>query len=183
MSPEAAFVGVCQAAAETLPREWDAAALQVARQFADAWLTESRTARRVIPSVVVRAEFNVRVNPARPDAARIVVAGPQPVVWDERLLVLPPSGQSWSLDGGPRLSCHDGTIVGSNSDFAQRVTATVGAAGELTPTFAIRRAVMILLRGTQVRDVVTVFRFRVGADLCFEAVNQNSSTTRYRLII
>ncbi|OXJ41148.1 hypothetical protein CFB82_00030 [Burkholderia sp. HI2714] len=80
--------------AETLPREWDAAALQVARQFGDAWLTESRTALLIIPSVVVRAESNVLVNPAHPDAARIVVTDPQPVVWDERLFIMPPAGQS-----------------------------------------------------------------------------------------
>ncbi|MBY8605978.1 RES family NAD+ phosphorylase [Burkholderia arboris] len=87
-------VGVEHHTAETLPREWDTAALQVARQFGDAWLTESRTALLIIPSVVVRAEFNVLVNPAHPDAARIVVTDPQPVVWDERLFIMPSAGQS-----------------------------------------------------------------------------------------
>ena len=80
--------------AETLPVGWNAAALQEARRFGDAWLTESRTALLVVPSVVVRAESNVLVNPAHPDAARIVVNEPQPVVWDERLFVMPPAGQS-----------------------------------------------------------------------------------------
>ena len=80
--------------AETLPAGWDAAALQVARQFGDAWLTESRSALLVVPSVVARAEFNVLVNPMHPDAARIVVADPQPVVWDERLFLVPHVGQS-----------------------------------------------------------------------------------------
>ncbi|WP_175832368.1 RES family NAD+ phosphorylase [Burkholderia cepacia] len=79
---------------ETLPAGWDAAALRPARQFGDAWLTESRTAILVVPSVVARAEFNVLVNPTHPDAARILVADPQPVVWDERLFVLPPAGRS-----------------------------------------------------------------------------------------
>ncbi|HHY6928202.1 TPA: RES family NAD+ phosphorylase [Burkholderia ambifaria] len=80
--------------AETLPVGWNAAALQEARRFGDAWLTESRTAILVVPSVVVRAESNVLVNPAHPDAARIVVHEPQPVVWDERLFVMPLAGQS-----------------------------------------------------------------------------------------
>ncbi|KVK73446.1 hypothetical protein WS90_31570 [Burkholderia cepacia] len=79
---------------ETLPAGWDAAALQVARRFGDAWLTESRSALLVVPSVVARAEFNVLVNPMHPDAARIVVADPQPVVWDERLFLAPYVGQS-----------------------------------------------------------------------------------------
>ncbi|RQR37293.1 MULTISPECIES: RES family NAD+ phosphorylase [unclassified Burkholderia] len=80
--------------ADTLPAGWDTAALHPARQFGDAWLTESRTAILVVPSVVARAEFNVLVNPAHPDAARIVVADPKPVVWDERLFGMPPAGRS-----------------------------------------------------------------------------------------
>ena len=80
--------------AEMLPAGWDATALQIARQFGDAWLTESRSALLVVPSVVTHAEFNVLVNPMHPDAARIVVADPQPVVWDERLFLVPHVGQS-----------------------------------------------------------------------------------------
>ncbi|MBN3506430.1 RES family NAD+ phosphorylase [Burkholderia cenocepacia] len=79
---------------ESLPAGWDASAPQVARRFGDAWLTEARTAILVVPSVVARAEFNVLVNPAHPDASRIVVTDSQPVVWDERLFVMPPAGQS-----------------------------------------------------------------------------------------
>ncbi|MBN3830392.1 RES domain-containing protein [Burkholderia sp. Ac-20344] len=88
-------VSVERHTAETLPKGWDAAALQTARQFGDAWMTEPRTAFLIAPSVVVvRAEFNVLVNPGHPDATRIVVSEPQPVVWDERLFVMPPVGQS-----------------------------------------------------------------------------------------
>jgi RES domain-containing protein len=71
--------------AESLPRGWDAPALQAAREFGDAWLTESRTALLMVPSVVVRSEFNVLVNPAHPDATRIVVTEPQPVARRESL--------------------------------------------------------------------------------------------------
>ncbi|ASL49039.1 hypothetical protein bAD24_p01740 (plasmid) [Burkholderia sp. AD24] len=80
--------------AESLPRGWDAPALQASREFGDAWLTESRTALLMVPSIVVRAEFNVLVDPAHPDATRIVVTEPQPVVWDERLFVMPTVGHS-----------------------------------------------------------------------------------------
>jgi len=80
--------------ADTLPAGWGGAAQQPARQLGDAWLAESRTAILVVPSVVARAEFNVLVNPSHPDAARITVADPQPVVWDERLFVTPAARQS-----------------------------------------------------------------------------------------
>lgn len=80
--------------AESLPGGWDAPAHQAAKEFGDGWLTESRTAILIVPSVVVRAECNVLVNPAHPDATRIVVTKPQPVVWDERLFVMPTVGHS-----------------------------------------------------------------------------------------
>ncbi|MDR8726067.1 RES family NAD+ phosphorylase [Burkholderia pseudomultivorans] len=92
--PATRFVAVERHTADTLPTGWDSAALQPARQFGDAWLTESRTAILVVPSVVARAEFNVLINPVHPDATRIVVTAPQPVVWDERLFVMPPAGRS-----------------------------------------------------------------------------------------
>ena len=76
----------------SLPAGWDAPALGVARGFGDAWLDGARSAVLIVPSVVARAEFNVLVNPLHPDAARIVAAPAQPVVWDERLFVAPVSG-------------------------------------------------------------------------------------------
>ncbi|KVD76207.1 hypothetical protein WI89_07025 [Burkholderia ubonensis] len=80
--------------AGSLPEGWDAPADQTARRFGDAWIDEARSAILVVPSVVARAEFNALVNPAHPDAARIVVAEPHPVVWDERLFVMPTGGAS-----------------------------------------------------------------------------------------
>ncbi|MFC0694183.1 RES family NAD+ phosphorylase [Paraburkholderia humisilvae] len=63
----------------------------------DTWLTEARSAVLVVPSVVARQESNVLVNPAHPDAARLVVSAPQPVIWDERLFTaLPPDQPSAS---------------------------------------------------------------------------------------
>jgi RES domain-containing protein len=43
----------------------------------------------VVPSVVARAECNAVVNPAHPQAGRLVVSVPQPVVWDQRLFMGP----------------------------------------------------------------------------------------------
>ena len=73
----------------TLPEGWDGPAPEIAREFGNRWLEECRSAILIVPSVVARAEFNALVNPAHPDAAKIVASEPQPVVWDERLFLLP----------------------------------------------------------------------------------------------
>ncbi|MGF6768524.1 RES domain-containing protein [Paraburkholderia sp. GAS199] len=80
--------------AESLPEGWNAPALQATTAFSDTWLFESRAAHLIVPSVVVRAEFNVLVNPAHPDATRVAVTEPQPVMWDERLFMMPTVGHS-----------------------------------------------------------------------------------------
>ncbi|SAL86341.1 RES domain-containing protein [Caballeronia arvi] len=71
--------------AEALPVGWEAPDAQVARRFGDQWIEEARSAVLVVPSVVARAECNAVVNPAHPDAGRLVVSAPQAVVWDQRL--------------------------------------------------------------------------------------------------
>jgi RES domain-containing protein len=82
-------VAVERHTADLLPEGWDAPAQQIARGFGDTWLTETRSAILLVPSVVARAEFNALVNPAHPDAARITIAEPRPVIWDERLFIMP----------------------------------------------------------------------------------------------
>lgn len=74
---------------DSLPSGWHNHGSTEAQAFGDAWLSESRTAVLVVPSVVARLEFNALVNPAHPDAARIVVSSPEPVIWDERLFHAP----------------------------------------------------------------------------------------------
>lgn len=87
-------VAVERRAAEALPADWDAQSQQSARGFGDAWLAEMRSAVLIVPSVVARAECNALVNPAHPDAARILVSAPRPVLWDERLFLAPGGGKS-----------------------------------------------------------------------------------------
>jgi RES domain-containing protein len=72
---------------DDLPPGWDAPGAQVARRFGDQWIEEARSAVLVVPSVVAREECNAVVNPAHPEAARLVASAPQPVVWDQRLFV------------------------------------------------------------------------------------------------
>lgn len=70
---------------EQLPADWDHVTGTVARTVGDRWLSEVRSAVLVIPSVVARGEFNAIVNPRHPDAGKILVSDPIPVLWDERL--------------------------------------------------------------------------------------------------
>ncbi|CAB3775089.1 RES family NAD+ phosphorylase [Paraburkholderia humisilvae] len=87
-----------QQTVDSLPDGLDASALQVARAFGDTWLTEARLAVFVVPSVVARQESNVLVNPVHPEAARLVVSPPLPVIWDERLFTAVPPGPVIGLE-------------------------------------------------------------------------------------
>lgn len=68
-----------------LPPDWDGPDSAGAREFGDRWLEERRSALLLVPSVVARLEWNVLVNPGHPDAMRIRVSDPAPVIWDARL--------------------------------------------------------------------------------------------------
>lgn len=68
-----------------LPVGWDTSDLTIARAYGDRWISEARSAVLLVPSVVARGEWNAMVNPAHPDAGRIMVGEPQAVVWDARL--------------------------------------------------------------------------------------------------
>jgi RES domain-containing protein len=69
----------------TLPG-WDAEDSAAARGYGDAWHSGLRTAVLVVPSLPGQpVERNFIINPAHPDARRIVVGEPFDVVWDGRL--------------------------------------------------------------------------------------------------
>lgn len=67
-------------------RGWDAPGSPEARAFGDRWLAEARSAALAVPALPCRPiGRNLLINPAHPDAARIVVSAPFIVPWDERL--------------------------------------------------------------------------------------------------
>lgn len=70
---------------EMLPSGWDSEASTVARTFGDLWLSEARSAVLLVPSVVAKLEWNALVNPAHPDAMRVMLSSAEPVIWDRRL--------------------------------------------------------------------------------------------------
>jgi RES domain-containing protein len=55
------------------------------RAAGDAWLASGRSALLRAPSVIVPESFNVLVNPAHRDAARLAVASIRPFAFDARL--------------------------------------------------------------------------------------------------
>jgi RES domain-containing protein len=70
---------------DDLPKEWPGK-LAVTRTVGDAWLARGATALLTVPSAIVPDTFNVLVNPAHPDAKRMIVARASEHVIDPRLL-------------------------------------------------------------------------------------------------
>jgi RES domain-containing protein len=71
--------------ADALPMGWDLENSASAKAFGDRWLQESRTAILVVPSVIARLDGNALVNPAHPDAAKLIISSPEKIIWDKRL--------------------------------------------------------------------------------------------------
>lgn len=71
------------------PANWRALASPEAAAAGGAWLAARRTALLRVPSALVPREANYLINPAHPDAKRITVSQPEPLVWDLRLFGLP----------------------------------------------------------------------------------------------
>lgn len=70
-----------------LPKGWDTD-LEISRNYGDDWLDGRRGVALRVPSVIIKTEFNLLLNPAHPDFdLKWVVGGPQPVHFDRRLLV------------------------------------------------------------------------------------------------
>ncbi len=56
------------------------------RTIGDEWLTSRETALLRVPSVIVPESFNVLLNPAHPEARKVVVIAYHEYPWDRRLL-------------------------------------------------------------------------------------------------
>ncbi len=68
-----------------LPTGWDGEDSRVARLLGDDWLASARSLVLVVPSAVVRLEFNAIINPGHPEFQKLAVSVPEPVLWDSRL--------------------------------------------------------------------------------------------------
>lgn len=72
------------------PPNWQALGSPDAVAAGGEWAASRRTALLRVPSALVPREPNYLVNPAHPDAARIVVGAPGRLEWDARLFGVPP---------------------------------------------------------------------------------------------
>lgn len=73
-------------APDSLPVGWEVEPPgQVSIQFGTAWVRSGRSALLVVPSVIVQEEFNVLINPAHGDVARIAAVKRRRWLYDPRL--------------------------------------------------------------------------------------------------
>lgn len=68
-----------------LPQDWPENT-EVTRAIGDAWLATGSTPLLSVPSAIVPETMNVLLNPAHPDAARIIIVQTSEHVIDPRLL-------------------------------------------------------------------------------------------------
>jgi RES domain-containing protein len=69
-----------------IPPAWwmDSAAFAI-RDLGDAWIAGRSSLAMMVPSVPIRAEWNVLVNPLHPRIAELRIDPPQPFVFDARM--------------------------------------------------------------------------------------------------
>jgi RES domain-containing protein len=72
-----------------LPADWwaDGATLGAltTRQMGDAWIIGRSSLAMMVPSVPIRAEWNVLVNPLHPRMSEVQIGSPEPFVFDARM--------------------------------------------------------------------------------------------------
>jgi RES domain-containing protein len=74
----------------TLPGNWRALGSLEAAAAGGRWLASRSAPLLRVPSALVPRETNYLVNPAHPDAARLIVRDPEPLEWDARFFGIPP---------------------------------------------------------------------------------------------
>jgi RES domain-containing protein len=72
--------------ADSLPPNWaDPAPPRILQHLGSEWVHSLRTAVLLVPSVVIRVEFNVLLNPAHADCRQLKVGRSRPFQFDARL--------------------------------------------------------------------------------------------------
>ncbi len=70
---------------DDLPIGWWSDELAPDRDLGDAWIRSQSTLAVLVPSVPIRGEWNILINPLHPRITEIRVEAPQPFVFDERM--------------------------------------------------------------------------------------------------
>ncbi len=71
--------------AELPPDWWTDKGLAATRDLGDAWIRSRSSLAMTAPSVPIRAEWNVLVNPLHPRISELGIGPPQPFVFDARM--------------------------------------------------------------------------------------------------
>ncbi len=69
----------------TLPANWNRSREEVLRKVGDAWVREGLTVSLLVPSAAIRGEWNLLLNPAHQDFAKVKFEEPQPFEFDLRM--------------------------------------------------------------------------------------------------
>lgn len=72
--------------ASALPARWDELGdMTVGRRIGDVWFDKQVSVALRVPSVILRGQFNVLLNPEHPDWAQVELGKPEPFMFDPRL--------------------------------------------------------------------------------------------------
>ena len=86
-APDALLAAAIRFEAAALPAGWDdQPETQASVAIGTAWLRGGASALMLAPSVIVPEEFNVLINPAHPDSAKVTARKVRPWTYDPRLL-------------------------------------------------------------------------------------------------
>jgi RES domain-containing protein len=81
--PESVAIGRVEL--KMLPAQWHETRDESLRQFGDDWIRSGRSVALLVPSAAIRGEWNVLLNPAHPDFARVRLHDPEPFAFDLRM--------------------------------------------------------------------------------------------------
>lgn len=81
--PEGIKIGKVELKA--LPSNWHGTGSDLLHHFGEDWIRNAETAALLVPSAAIRGEWNVLLNPAHPDFAKIKFRKPQPFQFDARM--------------------------------------------------------------------------------------------------
>lgn len=70
---------------KSLPRNWWKSGSEALRHFGDAWQRAGKEAALLVPSAAVRGEWNLLLNPAHADFAKIEFEKPAAFAFDARM--------------------------------------------------------------------------------------------------
>jgi len=78
-------VEIATLALQDLPAGWHKTRGESLRHFGDEWIRRGSTPGLLVPSAVIRSEWNVLLNPAHPDFSKISFGEPEIFEFDARM--------------------------------------------------------------------------------------------------